>query len=48
MGTPRERAIEGFEDLKSFVEDAKASGLVASLIEKHNVQGLTVAGPAEP
>jgi polar amino acid transport system substrate-binding protein len=48
MGTPRERAIEGFEYLKSFVEDAKASGLVASLIEKHNVQGLTVAGPAEP
>ena len=33
--------------LSDFVEEAKASGLVASLIEKHGVQGkLTVAPPA--
>ena len=29
-----------------FVEDAKKSGLVASLIEKHKVKGLSVAPPA--
>lgn len=32
--------------LRSFVEEAKASGLVASLIEKHHVKGLSVAPPA--
>ncbi|WP_198374289.1 transporter substrate-binding domain-containing protein [Neoroseomonas rubea] len=33
--------------LADFVEEAKASGLVASLIARHGVQGLSVAGPAE-
>ena len=46
MGTPRGRDDAGFAYLAAFVEDAKASGLVASLIEKHAVQGLTVAPPA--
>lgn len=32
--------------LRGFVEQAKASGLVASLIEKHHVKGLSVAPPA--
>ncbi len=32
--------------LGSFVEEAKASGFVASLIERHNVRGLSVAPPA--
>ncbi|TWT11756.1 ABC transporter substrate-binding protein [Reyranella sp. CPCC 100927] len=32
--------------LRSFVEEAKASGFVASLIERHNVRGLSVAPPA--
>ncbi len=33
--------------LKVFVEESKASGLIASFIEKHGVQGkLSVAGPA--
>ena len=32
--------------LADFVEEAKASGLVASLIARHGVQGLSVAGPA--
>ena len=32
--------------LAGFVEEAKASGFVASLIEKHKVQGLSVAPPA--
>ena len=32
--------------LADFVEKAKKSGLVASLIEKHQVKGLSVAPPA--
>jgi polar amino acid transport system substrate-binding protein len=32
--------------LRDFVEEAKASGLVARLIERHNVRGLSVAPPA--
>lgn len=31
--------------LRDFVEEAKRSGLVASLIERHRVQGLSVAPP---
>jgi polar amino acid transport system substrate-binding protein len=34
--------------LRDFVEEAKASGLVASLIERHRIQGLSVAPPAPP
>jgi polar amino acid transport system substrate-binding protein len=33
--------------LRAFVEEAKASGLVASLIARHDVQGLSVAPPAQ-
>jgi polar amino acid transport system substrate-binding protein len=32
--------------LRDFVEEAKASGLVACLIETHGVRGVRVAGPA--
>ncbi len=32
--------------LRDFVEDAKASGLVARLIAQHKVQGLSVAPAA--
>ena len=32
--------------LHQFVEEAKSSGLVARLIERHQVKGLTVASPA--
>jgi polar amino acid transport system substrate-binding protein len=45
IGTPRDRDPAGFAFLEAFVEDAKASGLVASLIERHGVKGLSVAGP---
>ena len=47
MGTPRGRDDAGFAYLQAFVEDAKASGLVASFIERHGVEGLSVAGPAD-
>jgi len=34
--------------LRQFVEDTKASGMVAQWIEKHKVQGLSVAPPSKP
>ncbi len=46
IGTKPDRKV-GAAFLRDFVEEAKASGLVASLIEKHGVSGrLTVAPPA--
>ena len=36
-------ATEGARHIAAFVENAKKSGLVASLIEKHKVKGLSVA-----
>jgi polar amino acid transport system substrate-binding protein len=44
-GTPKGR-IAAAQYLREFVEDVKASGLVAKLIEKNNVRGLTVAAQA--
>jgi polar amino acid transport system substrate-binding protein len=45
VGSARTKA-EAADFLSSFVESAKASGLVASLIEKHKVRGLSVAPEA--
>jgi polar amino acid transport system substrate-binding protein len=45
VGTPHANAA-GAAFLRDFVEEAKASGLVASLIERHRIQGLSVAPPA--
>lgn len=45
IGTARKNAA-GADFLREFAEQAKASGLVASLIAKHGVQGLSVAPPA--
>jgi polar amino acid transport system substrate-binding protein len=44
-GSPKGRPA-GAQYLREFIEDVKASGLVAGLIEKHNVRGLTVAQKA--
>ena len=44
-GTPTGRPA-GAQYLRAFIEDVKASGLVAKLIEKNNVKGLTVAPKA--
>jgi polar amino acid transport system substrate-binding protein len=41
-GTPKGRPA-GAQYLREFIEDVKASGMVADLIEKNNVRGLTVA-----
>ena len=45
VGTPRAN-MTGAKFLSDFVEEAKRSGLVARLIEKHKVKGLSVAPPA--
>ena len=45
IGTPRKNAT-GAAFLRDFVEEAKASGLVARLIEWYKVHGLSVAPPA--
>jgi polar amino acid transport system substrate-binding protein len=42
IGTQR-RNTAGAAFLRDFVEEAKSSGLVASLIKQHNVRGLSVA-----
>ena len=45
-GVPRGRDA-GAQYLGQFIEDAKASGLVAKSIEKHGIRGLSVAPPAQ-
>lgn len=44
-GTPKGRPAAA-QYLREFIEDVKASGLVARTIEKHQVRGLTVAAKA--
>jgi polar amino acid transport system substrate-binding protein len=46
VGTPRARSA-GAAFLAAFVEEAKASGLVARLIERHGVRGVNVAPAAQ-
>jgi len=45
IGTAKKNTA-GAAYLRGFVEEAKASGLVARLIERHKVRGLSVAPPA--
>jgi polar amino acid transport system substrate-binding protein len=44
-GTPKGRPA-GAQYLREFIEDVKASGMVAQLIKKNKVRGLTVAAKA--
>jgi len=44
IGTPKGRP-EGAAYLHKFAEDIKSSGLVAQLIERHKIRGLSVAAP---
>jgi polar amino acid transport system substrate-binding protein len=46
IGVPKKRAAAA-KYLVDFVEDAKRSGLVAQLVEKHGVKGVNVAPPAQ-
>jgi polar amino acid transport system substrate-binding protein len=47
IGTARANS-SGAAFLRDFVEEAKSSGLVARLIARHNVRGLSVAPAASP
>ena len=42
IGTPKGRP-EGYAFLRKFADDVKASGLVARLIARHNIKGLSVS-----
>jgi polar amino acid transport system substrate-binding protein len=46
IGVPKKRASSA-KYLRDFVENAKSSGLVAQLVEKHGVKGVIVAPPAQ-
>ena len=46
IGVPKKRTAAA-KVLREFVEDAKRSGLVAQLVEKHGVKGVNVAPPAQ-
>jgi polar amino acid transport system substrate-binding protein len=45
VGTPKGRDA-GFAYLRAFVEDAKASGMVARSIQNTGYRGVSVAPPA--
>jgi polar amino acid transport system substrate-binding protein len=45
VGTAKGNAA-GAAFLRDFIEEAKASGLIARLIERHRIRGLSVAPPA--
>lgn len=45
IGTPKKN-VEAAKWLAAFVEEAKATGMVAGFIDKHKVVGLSVAPPA--
>jgi polar amino acid transport system substrate-binding protein len=45
IGAPKNRAAAA-QYLREFVEDAKRSGLVGQLVQKHGVKGVNVAPPA--
>jgi polar amino acid transport system substrate-binding protein len=49
MGTPKTRGPEAARALRVFVEEMKASGFVADALNRHGIEGASVAppGPAE-
>jgi polar amino acid transport system substrate-binding protein len=47
MGTPKPRGAEAAAFLAEFVEDMKAGGFVAEALERHKIQGASVAPPAK-
>ncbi len=46
MGTPKSRGAEAAAYLAQFVEDMKASGFVAEALQRHGIQGASVAPAA--
>lgn len=46
MGLPKGRSAEAVAYLKTFVEDMKASGFVAQTLQRHGIEGASVATAA--
>jgi len=46
MGTPKSRGAEAAAYLAKFVEDMKASGYVADALQRHGIQGASIAPAA--
>lgn len=46
MGTPKSRGLEAAAYLTQFVEDMKVSGFVADALQRHGIQGASVAPAA--
>ncbi|MFZ9298269.1 MAG: ABC transporter substrate-binding protein [Hylemonella sp.] len=47
MGTPRSRGDAAADYLQAFVQEMKASGFVADSLQRHGIQGATVAAPED-
>lgn len=47
MGLPKGRSAEAVAYLKGFVEDMKSSGFVAQALQRHGIEGASVAPAAE-
>jgi len=43
MGMPKGRGQAAADGLRAFVADMKASGFVADALQRHGIQGATVA-----
>lgn len=46
MGTPRGRGAPAAACLRAFIEDMKTSGFVAAALDRHGIQGASVASPS--
>ena len=48
MGLPKDRPAQAQTFLRQFVEDMKASGMIAAALKKHHIEGATVAPAQRP
>ena len=46
MGVPKKRGAEAEKFLRTFVEDMKASGFVQQALERHKIEGASIAPPS--
>ena len=46
MGVPKKRGVDAEKFLRTFVEDMKASGFVQKALERHKIQGASIAPPS--
>lgn len=46
MGVPKKRGVDAEKFLRNFVEDMKASGFVQKALERHKIEGASIAPPS--